>query len=172
MKTKKLDIFLVDDNIMYLNLLEHFFYKCIGTKGYSLKSFSSGEACLKEVKRSSPHIVVLDYYLNSTMANAENGTNILRKIKSLNRNAQVIMLSSQEKIDVATNSLKLGASDYVIKNESAFEHLEIIVKKVCKTILLKDNIKKLKIRNTIILIIYFILVIALGIYAKRDHWEF
>ena len=106
------------------------------------------------------------------MANAENGTNILRKIKSLNRNAQVIMLSSQEKIDVATNSLKLGASDYVIKNESAFEHLEIIVKKVCKTILLKDNIKKLKIRNTIILIIYFILVIALGIYAKRDHWEF
>ncbi len=172
MKNKKCNVFLIDDNEMYCNLLEHCFQKYVGKHIQSVRTFSTGEACLKELTRSSPDIVVLDYYLDSKIPGAKNGVDILRKIKSVNRNARVIMLSSQETIDVAVNSLKLGASDYVVKNEQAFDQLQAAVEKISKALTLKIRLKRIKVRNIIILTAYFFLILGLIIYAKREHWEF
>ena len=51
------------------------------------------------------------------------------------------MLSGEDKLDVAVDSIKYGAHDYVIKNESAFVRMAQIVKNIAGTIHLKTNLK-------------------------------
>jgi len=66
----------------------------------------------------------LDYYLNSIDQNAMNGLETLNKIKALNQKIPVIMLSSQDSIDVAVNCMKHHAYDYIVKSETAFFRLQ------------------------------------------------
>jgi two-component system, OmpR family, response regulator len=53
-----------------------------------------------------------------------NGLEILQEIKKRKPKVEVVMLSSQDKIDVALNTMKYGAFDYVIKGETAFHRAE------------------------------------------------
>ena len=53
-----------------------------------------------------------------------NGIETLDKIKAYNPDIPVIMLSSQDKIDVAINCMHHKAFDYVVKSETAFIRLQ------------------------------------------------
>lgn len=113
---KKISIFLVDDDAMYIKLLE----KELGEKPeYDICTFATGEECLERLSEK-PDIIVLDYYLNGIKKNALNGLETLAKIKSAHPEIPVIMLSSQDKIEVAVNCMKLKASEYIVKSETAF----------------------------------------------------
>ena len=52
-----------------------------------------------------------------------NGIETLDKIKTINPDIPVVMLSSQDKIDVAINCMHHRAFDYVVKSETAFLRL-------------------------------------------------
>ena len=54
-----------------------------------------------------------------------NGIETLDKIRSLNPFIPVIMLSSQDKIEVAVDCMKHKAFDYVVKSETAFIRLQM-----------------------------------------------
>jgi len=110
----KIKIFLVDDDQMFIDLLRH----SLVDKRMEISSFPTGEACLKNIHHL-PHIVVLDFYLNSNVADAMNGAEVLKKIKKASPATEVIMLSSQESIEVAIETLKNGAYDYITKGKSA-----------------------------------------------------
>jgi len=56
-----------------------------------------------------------------------NGVQTLDKIKEFNLDIPVIMLSSQDKIDVAINCMHHRAFDYVVKSETAFLRLQKII---------------------------------------------
>ncbi len=56
-----------------------------------------------------------------------NGIETLDKIKDFNQDIPVIMLSSQDKIDVAINCMHHRAFDYVVKSETAFVRLQKII---------------------------------------------
>ena len=73
----------------------------------------------------NPSIVILDYYLNQ-----ENGLDILKEIKSVNPNIEVIFLSGQQDMTVAINALKYGAFEYIEKNDNSFLKLESILVKL------------------------------------------
>ena len=53
-----------------------------------------------------------------------NGIETLDKIKAVNPGIPVIMLSSQDKIDVAINCMHHKAFDYIVKSETAFIRLQ------------------------------------------------
>ncbi len=72
----------------------------------------------------NPDVIILDYYLNSVDKNAINGLETLDRIKAINPEIPVIMLSSQDKIDVAVNCMKHQAFDYIVKSETAFLRLQ------------------------------------------------
>jgi two-component system OmpR family response regulator len=55
---------------------------------------------------------------------------VLKKIKELSPTTEVIMLSGQDKIEVAVDSMKYGAYDYVIKGETAFTRIENVFNKI------------------------------------------
>ena len=53
-----------------------------------------------------------------------NGIETLDKIKAINPDIPVVMLSSQDKIDVAISCMHHRAFDYVVKSETAFMRLQ------------------------------------------------
>jgi len=53
---------------------------------------------------------------------------VLQDIKQLKPNSQVIMLSGQDKLEVALDSMKYGAYDYVIKGENSVLQMENILR--------------------------------------------
>ena len=56
-----------------------------------------------------------------------NGIETLDKIKAFNRDIPVVILSSQDKIEVAINCMHHMAFDYVVKSETAFLRLQKII---------------------------------------------
>ena len=113
-------IFLVDDDALFLKDLELEFSE--NTKS-DIRSFVTGEECLSNIFMN-PDIVILDYYLNSIDKNAIDGLETLDRIKTANLQIPVIMLSSQDKIEVAVNCMKHQAFDYIVKSETAFLRLQ------------------------------------------------
>lgn len=120
MDEKKILIFLVDDDTLFLKSLEIEFSDNTGS---DLKTFPTGELCLGKICQN-PDVVILDYHLNSVDKNAINGLETLDRIKSINPLIPVIMLSSQDKIEVAVNCMKHQAFDYIVKSETAFIRLQ------------------------------------------------
>lgn len=113
---KKYTVFLVDDDPIFLKVLETQFTE---QTPYSIKTFSTGEECLNNLLQK-PDVIFLDYYLNSTKSVAENGLAILDKIKLENPEIDVIMLSSQDSMSIAINCIRHQAFDYIVKSEASF----------------------------------------------------
>ena len=93
---------------------------------YKFKTYDNGEDAIKDL-HMNPEFIVLDYHLNAHLPNAQNGVEVLIKMKEKSPEARVIMLSGQDKIEVAVDSMKYGAVDYVIKGETAFARMENII---------------------------------------------
>jgi len=117
---KKILLFLVDDDALFLRSLELEFSE--NTES-DIKVFATGELCLENISQN-PDIVILDYHLNSIDKDAINGLETLDKIKAKNPQIPVIMLSSQDKIEVAVNCMRHQAFDYIVKSETAFIRLQ------------------------------------------------
>ena len=116
----KILLFLVDDDALFLKSLEIEFTD--NTESV-IKTFPTGELCLENISQN-PDVIILDYYLNSVDRNAINGLETLDRIKTANQAIPVVMLSSQDKIEVAVNCMKHQAFDYIVKSETAFIRLQ------------------------------------------------
>lgn len=116
----KIKIFLVDDDAVYLKLLAIEFLQ---HADFTIETFATGELCIPKLSHN-PDVIILDYHLDGIDKNAMNGLETLDKIKAFNSDIPVIMLSSQDKIDVAINCMHHRAYDYVVKNETAFMRLQ------------------------------------------------
>jgi len=125
---KKTLIFLVDDDVLFLKGLEIDFLQ---HADFSIKTFTTGEACLSNLSLS-PAIIILDYHLDGIDKNAMDGLETLDKIKAIDADIPVVILSSQDKIDVAINCMHHKAFDYVVKSETAFMRLQKIIETIFK----------------------------------------
>jgi two-component system, OmpR family, response regulator len=59
-----------------------------------------------------------------------NGIETLDKIKAFNPDIPVLMLSSQDKIEVAINCMHHRAFDYIVKSETAFLRLRKVISSI------------------------------------------
>ncbi len=125
---QKIKIFLVDDDIVFLKLLQIEFLE---HADLVVETFTSGEQCLEHLSKL-PDVIVLDYHLDGIDKNAMNGIEALDKIKAFNPDIPVIMLSGQDKIDVAIKCMHHRAYDYVVKSETAFLRLRKIISTIFK----------------------------------------
>ncbi len=116
------NVFIVDDDDMMAMALEDYLTR---NTLHEVHIFTTGEDCIKNL-RLQPDIIILDYNLNSVNKEAANGMAILEAIKKLNRNIPVILFSSQDAYSVAIQSINKGATQYVIKDEKAFENIAAI----------------------------------------------
>jgi two-component system OmpR family response regulator len=116
----KIKIFLVDDDAVFLKSLEIDF---LTQADFIIRTFATGELCIKNISEK-PDVVILDYHLDGIDKNAINGIQTLDKIKAYDQDIPVIILSSQDKIDVAITCMHHNAFDYVVKSETAFMRLQ------------------------------------------------
>jgi two-component system, OmpR family, response regulator len=122
----KIKLFLVDDDPLYLKSLQIEFLQ---HADFTIETFATGELCLEHLTKK-PDVIILDYHLDGIDKNAINGIETLDKIKAFNPAIPVVMLSSQDKIDVAINCMHHLAFDYVVKSETAFMRLQKIISSI------------------------------------------
>jgi two-component system, OmpR family, response regulator len=116
-------IFLVDDDALFLKSLETAF---LAHGDFHIQTFATGEKCIAALVQK-PDLVILDYHLDGIDPTAIDGMQTLDRIKSLCPDIPVVMLSSQDRIDVAINCMHHQALDYVVKSETAFIRLQGII---------------------------------------------
>ena len=75
----KIKLFLVDDDAMYLKLLEIEFLQ---HADFTIETFATGELCIENLSHN-PDVIILDYHLDGIEKNAMNGIETLDKIKAL-----------------------------------------------------------------------------------------
>ncbi|MBK9461344.1 MAG: response regulator [Chitinophagales bacterium] len=129
MAERNFRIYLVDDDVKTLIMLKHNLEKKI-EHPITVNVFAYGENCLDRMEEEKPDIVVLDYYLNAIREDAQKGSDVLRQIKLLSPDTQVVMISGQEDMETALECIRAGAYDYIIKNEKAMSRLELVVNKL------------------------------------------
>lgn len=123
MNTDKIKLFLVDDDAVFLKALEIEF---LAHADFAIETYATGELCLENLTRGAD-VIILDYHLDGIEKDAMNGIATLDKIKAINPDIPVIMLSSQDKIEVAIDCIHHRAYDYVVKSETAFIRLQTII---------------------------------------------
>lgn len=99
-------VFIIDDEESILKMITHWVK---GQWGYSVKSFGNGTDALNSLSED-PDLVLLDIMLPDI-----NGNEVLSKIKQRYPSLPVIMLSAQGSVEVALESIRLGAFDYFPK---------------------------------------------------------
>jgi DNA-binding NtrC family response regulator len=132
-------VFIVDDEQAISKLLS---YWVKDKWKYNVEVFSNGEDALKRIDLR-PDIILLDIMMPGL-----NGIETLKRIKQIDENLPVIMLSAQGNIEVAVEALKMGAFDYFQKPID-MQKLEPAIKNAIKSYdlvkeieTLKENIKK------------------------------
>lgn len=127
---KQINIFIVDDNKIFALALKGAIETAFENRLIKIHAFETGEHCLENFMQVMPELVILDYYLNSNSPNAANGLHVLGEIKKNNIDTSVIMLTSNDQIDIALTSFHHGASDYVVKTDSQFKKINHSIHKL------------------------------------------
>lgn len=149
-------IFIVEDEPSYAKGLVH----ALDTKGFvNVRHFSAGEEALDHLYMK-PEIMILDFRLGR---DSMDGLQVLKMVRKKAPQVQVIFLTMIDNLEIATETIKNGAYDYVVKNETAFER----VKNLLRRIIFENQIKKenllLRQSRRVILWVIFLLFVTLFI---------
>lgn len=123
-------ILIVDDEeIIRLSLSE-------GLKdfGYKVNTASNGTMAIELVKELKPQVVFLDMRLSN-----ENGLDILPKIKEIDSEIEIVIMTAYGDIQTAVKAIKIGAFDYINKPFD-LQEIDIIIKRITKNLELQKKI--------------------------------
>jgi len=112
-------IFFVDDDKMILNLLEYTFQS---RKSYTVKTFSSGEECLKNLDLN-PDLIVLDHILAGSGGGKINGLETLRRIHQINQEIPIIILTGHGDDELLMEFMGNGATGFLTKDHYFIDSL-------------------------------------------------
>ena len=99
-------ILVVDDEAPVREVLTEYF----ATEGYAVEAATSGIEALTAVQAGRADLVLLDVRMPGL-----DGVQVLRRIRAVAANLPVIMVSANEDVRLAEETLSLGAFDYVAK---------------------------------------------------------
>jgi DNA-binding NtrC family response regulator len=130
-----LSIFIVEDDTWYGELLE---YHLSSNPDYQINRYQSGKECLSNLYKN-PDIITLDYSLPDGT-----GAEILKKIKHQNPLVEVVIISGQEDVSTAVELLKLGAFDYIVKDEETTTRLWNTIINIKEKLKLRNEVEQLR----------------------------
>ena len=128
---ERVKLFLVDDDALFLKSLEIEFQE---NADFHIETFATGELCMDRLSQN-PDVIILDYHLDGLVKNAMNGIETLDMIKECKSDIPVVLLSSQDKIEVAIRCMHHGAF------ETAFLRLQKIVTSIFQTRKIQKELK-------------------------------
>jgi len=110
-------LFFVDDEPMFINLMEYTF---LGKSGYTVKTFGSGTECLESMYLN-PDLVVVDFFLNT--ADSMTGMDLVKKIKEAHPATLLVFLSGNDDAAVIEEAKALGVEQYILKDGYFIDNL-------------------------------------------------
>ncbi|MDO8744230.1 MAG: response regulator [Candidatus Brocadiaceae bacterium] len=99
-------ILVVDDEVKECELLRRFFEK----KGYTVITSNNGMDAIEKVQNESPDIMLLDIRMPGM-----DGIEVLKCVRESNKKIGIIMVTAVMDEDIAKNTMKLGADEYITK---------------------------------------------------------
>lgn len=132
--SKKISILIVDDEKSVTDSLYNWFIE----DGYHVKCAASAKEALSILESETYHIILADIKMPGM-----DGLEMHRRIKSLNRDAIVIMMTAFASVDTAVQALKDGAYDYITKPFDP-DDLSHLIRNATSQINLKEENKTLK----------------------------
>lgn len=99
-------VLVVDDEQDAVELLQEF----LVAKGYEVLAAYDGEEALRKVKEERPHLVLLDIRMPKM-----NGLEVLRRIREIDQEVGVIMVTAVNEEETGRQALQMGAFDYIVK---------------------------------------------------------
>ena len=127
-------ILIVDDNKDMQFLLSNI----LREEGYEIFSAGNGNRAIEIVKRNEPDLVLLDIRLPGM-----DGLQILEKVRKIDKDIIVIMITAFGDVKSAVQAMKLGAHDYVTKPFDN-EELSLIISKALNTRYLSKEVDSLR----------------------------
>ena len=114
MKTlRKTVIAHVDDDPIILDMIRLILSQ---NEKFELKSYNTGEEFLRSITSiNKPDILIVDYFLNSKIPTAMSGKDLISIFRNRGDNIPIIVISSQKKLEVALDLIKLHVADYIEK---------------------------------------------------------
>lgn len=134
-KQQLFTIFIVEDDPWYGQLLRHHLSL---NPDYDIKLFTTANECLASL-HLHPDVVCIDFGLPDL-----SGDKLLAKIKAVNNQLPVVVISGQEEIAVAVDLLKSGARDYIIKDDHTKDMLWRSIINIRENVHLKQEVEALK----------------------------
>lgn len=128
-------IFIVEDDPWYGEILD---YHLSLNPDYVITRFTTGKECLANMHRQ-PDLVTIDFSLPDFT-----GDVLFQKIKQVNDQVPVIVISGQEEIAIAVKLLKMGVTDYLVKDDNTKDILWNSVIKIRETGKLKKEVAILR----------------------------
>ncbi|RMD48492.1 MAG: sigma-54-dependent Fis family transcriptional regulator [Ignavibacteria bacterium] len=104
------------------------------TDNYNCISANNGTEGLLKLTQKNPDVILLDLMFKG----GENGIDILKKIREIDADIPVLMVTDYASVDTAIEAIKLGATDYISKTPNLKE-LHLIIEKS-----LKERMKNLR----------------------------
>jgi DNA-binding NtrC family response regulator len=105
---------------------------------YQVRTFSTAGSAIEAIKDDPPDLVLLDIGLPDI-----SGVDALRQIKKLSPDVLVVMVTASTDINTAISTMKLGASDYMMKPINV-DALEVSVRNVLDKIRLRKEVQVLQ----------------------------
>ena len=130
-----ISIFAVEDDPIYTKFLNYVFDL---NPDIEVEFFGDGKSCIDALYKG-PDLITLDYSLPDM-----SGDEVLREIRSTDPNIQVIIVSGQEDISTAVDLLKIGAYDYIPKNDDTKDRLLMSINNARKNVSLLNEVSALK----------------------------
>lgn len=128
-------IFIVEDDPWYGEVLS---YHLSMNPDYVVTQFATAKDCLANLHQS-PDLITIDFSLPDLT-----GDKLYEKIRAIDKQVPVIMISGQEEIAVAIKMLKLGVADYLVKDENTNDLLWNAIAKIRETGNLKKEVEHLR----------------------------
>lgn len=113
-------ILLADDEEALRELLR----EQLSAQGYAIDEAQDGVEAVEKLQQNSYHLAILDINMPR-----KNGLDVLRHIREQNLPVRVIMLTGRLGFSVGSESMLLGADEYITKPFD-LDYLEMAIKKV------------------------------------------
>ena len=128
-------IFIVEDDVMYAKILS---YHLSQNPDYDVTVFTSGKELLANLYKG-PSAISLDFNLPDM-----SGFDVLKRIREFDPELPVVIVSGQQDIATAVESVKKGVYDYVLKDSDTRERIWSVMRNIKANFDLKQRISSLE----------------------------
>ncbi len=130
------EILVIDDNSDIRMLIS----SILNDNGFSVREAANFDQALLEINKKLPNVAVIDVKLDK---GDNDGIELLNHIKKIDNDLPVIMISGHANVQMAVDSLKLGAFEFMQKPFSTERLLNFVNRAIENIDLKKEYFRKI-----------------------------